>query len=323
MKSYRWGILGLGKIAHQFVKDLQTVENAELYAVGSRTQDKATKFAKKYQASKAYGSYDKLIQDDNIDVIYVATPHVFHKTNSIAVLKSGKAVLCEKAFGMNLSEVQDMIDTAQENKVFLMEALWTNFMPTIKSLKTFQKENTYGKIKSIKAEFCFKAPFDPQKRLFNPDLGGGALLDIGIYPVYLALKLLGLPKNISAESKLASTGVDLETQIVFEYDNDVKADLFCSFDQTKENYAFIEFENAEIKLGPRFHETDKLTITKEDTITKKDFNYKAKGYHFEIAHVQDCLEKGLIESPLMPFEFSKDLIETLDKIRSIIGLKYE
>ncbi|NBC58192.1 MAG: Gfo/Idh/MocA family oxidoreductase [Bacteroidetes bacterium] len=322
MKTYHWGILGLGKIAHQFAKDLQTVPNAKLYAVGSRTQNKADEFAQKYQAPKAYGSYDTLIQDENVDVIYVATPHVFHKANTIAVLKSGKAVLCEKAFGMNLSEVEEMIEVAQQNNVFLMEALWTNFMPTIKTLKKYQKNNTFGKIKSLQAEFCFKAPFDPDKRLFNPELGGGALLDIGIYPVYLALKLLGHPNHIKAKSIMSSTGVDVETQIYFAYDNNVEADLFCSFDQTRDNYAFIEFEKANIKLGPRFHETDKLIINKPDKTTAKDFNYQAKGYHFEIAHVQQCLDKGLTESPEMSFEFSKDLISHLDKIRHIIGLKY-
>ncbi|RRO22847.1 Gfo/Idh/MocA family protein [Flavobacteriaceae bacterium 14752] len=323
MKTYRWGILGLGNIAHKFVQDLQTVENAELYAVGSRSQNKADKFAKEYNASKAYGSYEELIQDPNIDVVYIATPHVFHKVNTISVLNSGKAVLCEKAFAMNQNEVEEMIRTAQDNQVFLMEALWTNFMPTIKTLKDFQEKNTYGNIKHIQAEFCFKAPFDPKKRLFNPKLGGGALLDIGIYPVYLALKLLGKPNHISAESKLSTTGVDLETKMSFEYENGVKADLFCSFDQTKENFAFIEFEKAKVELGPRFHETDKLSIITSNNTIEKDFNYQAKGYHFEIAHVQDCLDQGLTESPLMPFEFSLELIKTLDEIRAIAGLDYE
>ncbi|MGX1024639.1 Gfo/Idh/MocA family protein [Flavobacterium sp. CS20] len=323
MKTYKWGILGLGKIAHKFANDLQTVKNAELYAVGSRTQNKADEFATKHKASKAYGSYEQLIKDPDIDVVYIATPHVFHKANTIAVLKSGKAVLCEKAFAMNHNEVEDMIRTAQDNHVFLMEALWTNFMPTIKTIKEFQDKKTYGNIKNIQAEFCFKAPFDPNKRLFNPKLGGGSLLDIGIYPVYLALKLLGKPNHISAESKLSTTGVDLETKIVFEYNNNVKADLFCSFDQTRENFAFIEFEKAKIKLGPRFHETDKLSIVTNDKTIDRDFNYQAKGYHFEIAHVQECLEQGFTESPLMPFEFSLELIKTLDKIRAIVGLEYE
>jgi len=323
MKTYRWGILGLGKIAHKFATDLQLVSHAELYAVGSRSQTKAEEFAKTYQVSKAYGNYKDLIQDPNVDVVYIATPHVFHKSNSIAVLNSGKAVLCEKPFAINLKEVEEMILTAQKNNVFLMEALWTNFMPSIEMLKNLQNQQTYGKIKTIKAEFCFKAAFQPEKRLFNPKLGGGALLDIGIYPVYLALKLLGKPKHIFAETILSSTGVDLETKMDFEYENNVKADLFCSFNQTKENYAFIEFEKASIKLGPHFHETDKLQIVSENKTTYKDFNYQAKGYHFEIAHVQDCLNQSLTESPLMPLDFSKALIETLDKIRSIVGVNYE
>lgn len=322
MSKINWGIIGLGKIAHQFAKDMQVVTDAELYAVASRTQSKANEFKDTHHAKKAYGSYEDLLRDDKVDVIYIATPHVFHAENSIATMKAGKAVLCEKAFAMNQTEVQNMIDIAKDKNVFLMEALWTNFMPTLKTLKRYQEEQTFGTIKNLKAEFCFKAPFDPEKRLFNPKLGGGALLDIGIYPVYLALKLLGKPKHILAESKLSKTGVDTETKITFQYANGTKADLFCSFEQTTASEAIIEFEEATIKLSPRFHETDKLSIIKKNSTTQKDFNYKAKGYHFEIEHVNECLKNNIKESPLIPLDFSLDLIKTLDEIRSIIGLKY-
>lgn len=322
MTQTRWGILGLGKIAHQFAQDLQTVKGAKLYAVGSRTQTKADEFAQQYQAEKAYASYEDLMEDEAVDVVYIATPNVYHCENTLACLHAGKAVLCEKPFAMNQEEVQKMIDLAKSKQIFLMEALWSNFMPTIETLVQFKAENTYGKITHLQAEFCFEAPFDPEKRLFNPKLGGGALLDIGIYPVYLALKLLGKPKHISAASKLSTTGVDLETQITFEYDDDVKADLFCSFDKTTPNEAFITLENAEVKLHSRFHETDKMSISINEETTLKDFDYQAKGYHFEIAHVQECLQKGLSESPLMTFDFSLELIKTLDKIREIVGLNY-
>ncbi len=323
MNKIRWGIMGLGKIAHQFAQDMQVVKDAELFAVASRSQVKADEFKTKYQASKAYGCYEDLLRDKNVDVVYIATPHVFHCENSISVMNSGKAVLCEKAFAMNKNEVQSMIDSAKANKVFLMEALWTNFMPHLKALVDIHSNQVYGKIKNIEAEFCFKAPYEPEMRLFNPKLGGGALLDIGIYPVYLALKLMGKPIHISAESKMSETGVDLETKIVFEYKNGVKANLFCSFGQTTPGEAFITYDNATIKIHSRFHETDKLSILKNDEEDLKDYKYQAKGYHFEIAHVNECLKNNLVESPLMPLDFSLQLIEVLDDIRGLIGLEYK
>lgn len=322
MTQTNWGIIGLGKIAHHFVNDLLTVESANLYAVASRSQTKADEFSEQYQATKAYGSYEELLADQNIDIVYIATPHVFHKENSIAVLKSGKAVLCEKPFAMNLEEVQSMIDVAKAEDQFLMEALWTNYMPTIQKLTDILDKKTYGDIINLKADFCFQPNYDPKSRLFNPELGGGALLDIGIYPVYLALKLLGKPDNIIAHSKKAETGVDLSTDMTFEYPNGVKADLYCSFNENTPGEATIKFDQAEIKLHSRFHETDKLSIIQDKNKELIDYDYKAKGYHFEIMHAQECLNKGLKESPLMPFEFSILLIETLDEIRTKIGLEY-
>jgi predicted dehydrogenase len=322
MTKTNWGIIGLGKIAHHFVRDLQTVENANLYAVASRSQAKADTFLKQYQADMAYGSYDDLLADQNVDIVYIATPHVYHKENSIAVLKSGKAVLCEKPFAMNTNEVEEMIEVAQAENQFLMEALWTNFMPTIKKLTELCDQKTYGDITNLQADFCFKPEYDPQSRLFNPKLGGGALLDIGIYPVYLALKLLGNPDKISAHAKMTQTGVDLQTKITFEYKNGIIAELYCSFDENTPSEATIRFQDAEIKLHSRFHETDKLSIIQNSNEKLIDFEYKAKGYHFEIMHAQECLQQGLKESPLMPFKFSKLLISTLDEIRQQIGLEY-
>jgi predicted dehydrogenase len=223
---------------------------------------------------------------------------------------------------MNQTEVKAMIEVAKAENQLIMEALWTNFMPTIEKLSSITQNKTYGNIKGLKADFCFKANFDPKGRLFNPKLGGGALLDIGIYPVYLALKFLGKPYHIQAKSILAETGVDLSTELTFEYDSGIRADLFCSFDETTPGEAFISFQNAEIKLHSRFHESDKLTIKQDSSEEVIDFKYQAKGYHFEIMHIQDCLSKGLKESPLMPFEFSVLLIKTLDKIREQVGLEY-
>lgn len=319
----RWGIIGLGKIAHTFVEDLKKVEGANLFAVASRTQEKADDFAKKHEAVHAYGSYSALLKNPDVDVVYIATPHVFHYENSLEALKHQKAVLCEKPLGMNAKQVKEMQTLSKKNRLFFMEALWTNFMPAIKYIEDATTRQVYGKLNYLEAEFCFQPEFDKTHRLFDKKLGGGALLDIGIYPVYLALKCLGVPDKIEAKAIFGETGVDVETRMSFIYQNGTKTDLFCSLEKTTKSEAHLTYQNAEITMQERFHETDKLTITTEGENIFKDFNHQLKGYNFEIEHVQECLRKGLTESPDMTHEFSYQLMQTLDHIRNLIGLKYD
>ncbi len=319
----KWGILGLGKIAHKFASDLKTVQGASLHAVASRTQQKANEFSKKFKIQNAYGSYEALAKDPEVDVIYIATPHVFHASNSMLCMQHGKAVLCEKPIGINAQQLKQMIQSSTTHKAFLMEGLWTNFMPHLKNLQELIKLETYGKCLTIEADFSFKANVDPEKRLFNKKLAGGALLDIGIYPVYLALKLLGKPNQIHATAEFSSTGVDLSNQIQFHYQSGAIANLSSSFDKNSPSTAKIVFEKATVELGSRFHETDQLTITTDSEKNKIDFHYPTHGYQFEIEHVQDCLAKNLLESPEWPLKSSLELIGTLDKIRNEIGLKYK
>lgn len=319
----RWGIIGLGKIAHTFVEDLKRVDGAELFAVASRTLSKANDFAKKHNAKYAYGSYSDLLKNPDVDIVYIATPHVFHYKNSLAAMHHAKAVLCEKPLGMNALQVKEMQAVARGHEVFFMEALWTNFMPALKYINDITTQQSYGKLNHLEAEFCFKPEFDKTHRLFDKALGGGALLDIGIYPVYLALKCLGVPDKIEAKAEFCKTGVDVETRISFTYDNGSSADLFCSLNTSTKSQAHLNYDNAEIIMHERFHETDKLSIiTKEENIFK-NFKHSCKGYNFEIEHVQECLQKGLQESPLMTHNFSLELIETLDRIRKEVGLEYE
>jgi predicted dehydrogenase len=315
MKTIRWGILGLGKIAHYFVEDLLQVENAELYAVASRSMAKAESFAEKYKAHKAYGSYEDLYQDANVDVIYIATPHAFHYENTLEALKAKKAVLCEKPIALNATQAKQMIEIARSKKVFLMEAIWTNFMPHLEKVAEITTQQKYGALTTINAEFCFKPEYNPESRLFNPDLGGGALLDIGIYPVYLSLKLLGIPKHIKATQTKTESGVDLETKMQFTYSNGAVSNLFCSFKLDTPSEAVLEYENASIRLHSRFHETDKISITSEGKTDHIDYEHKHRGYNFEIEHVNECLSKGLTESPKLPLEFSLNLMTILDEIR--------
>lgn len=319
----KWGIIGLGKIANKFASDLEKLEGAQLYAVASRNLDKATSFAKKYKADKAYAGYEHLMKDKEVEVIYIATPHSLHYKLSLQCIANGKAVLCEKPFAMNLIETEEMIQAAREKQVFLMEALWTMFLPHYQFVKKEVHSGKYGKIRSLRADFGFEAEFDEKKRLFNKSLGGGSLLDIGIYPVFIAIDLLGKPKSIKAEAKFASTGVDLETKINFAYENGVQAHLHSSFKEKTPTIAEIELENATIVLNSRFHEPTSVSIETNVMLIEKQFPVDSIGYKFEANHVQQMLREGKLESNLMPLDKTKELMSILDEIRSKVDLKYE
>lgn len=322
--NYNWGIIGLGKIAKKFATDLQSVEGANLKAVASRSLQKAEEFARDFHADNFYGSYTELISAPEVDVVYIATPHVFHKELTIECLKAKKAVLCEKAFGMNKAEVEEMIATAKAENVFLMEALWTHFVPHYQYVLDLIQQKKYGEIKSLKADFGFKAPYKLDKRLFNKNLGGGSLLDIGIYPVFAAMTLIGIPNKIEASAKLCSTKVDEECFIKFSYENGVIAELNSSLLKKTPTECVIEFEGATIKLTSRFHEppssVEIIPINGEKEVI--EFPVTTLGYNYETAHVQKMLAENRTESTIMTFDKSLHLISLLDQIREKIGLIY-
>ena len=216
-KIINWGILGLGAIADKFANDLLTIKDAKLYAVASRSQEKANVFASKFKAEKAYGSYNDLVKDTNVDAVYIATPHALHKENTLLCLEHGIAVLCEKPFAMNSEEVEIMITKAKEKKVLLMEALWTYFLPHYQFILKEIKDKTYGELLKVEADFGFYKAFDNSERLFKKSLGGGSLLDIGIYPIFVALSTLGIPKNIKANATFFENDVDSSCKMLFDY----------------------------------------------------------------------------------------------------------
>ena len=318
----KWGIIGLGKIANKFAKDLVQVADADLYAVASRKREKAVEFAKQYDAKIAYGSYTQLIEDENLQVIYIATPHVLHFELTKECLKAGKAVLCEKPFAINSSQANKMINLARSENVFLMEALWTRFLPHFQFVKQEIESGKFGNIKSVKADFGFKAEFDPAKRLFNKSLGGGSLLDIGIYPVFLAYSILGFPEEIEAEAEFAETGVDYSCNMTFRYSGNVQADLYSTFKEKTPTIAEIELEKGKIILNSRFHEPTSVTVISEDKEETKDFGVTTTGYNFEAAYVTKMIQKGKKESDIWSLDHTKDLMGLLDKIREKIGLEY-
>ena len=321
-RKIRWGIIGLGKIAHKFANDLLTLEDAELYAVASRTQEKADEFSEKYGAAKAYDNYNDLAHDSNVDAVYIATPHSFHKENTMLCLKNGIAVLCEKPFAMNAKEVHEMIDCAKANNVLLMEALWTYFLPHYNYVLDLINKETYGKILKLEADFGFRQEFDETNRVIKKELGGGSLLDIGIYPIFAALSTLGNPNDIEAEATFFENDVDSSCSMIFKYNNGVNAYLMSTLLEETPTEAVFHCEKGIIKINSRFHEPSTITITsngKEDT---KDFGYTTIGYNYEVIHFNNLLRQGKIQSDLMTYSFSNKLMKTLDKVSKIIGLEY-
>jgi len=321
-KTIRWGIIGLGKIANKFAKDLATLDHTQLYAVASRHQEKADSFAKQFGAIKAYGNYQELANDLNIDAVYIATPHSFHKAHTILCLKHKKAVLCEKPFAMNLQDVEEMIAIAKANKVLLMEALWTYFLPHYQFVLRELKSAKYGKVTKMEADFGFKPEMDMNSRVFKKSLGGGSLLDIGIYPIFAALSTLGQPVDIDAKATFFENGVDSSCNIIFNFNNGVKAFLKSTLLEETPTEAIFYCEKGTIKINSRFHEPSTVTINHHGKETTHDFGYKTIGYSFETAHFNDLLRNNALESPIMTYAFSKKLMETLDKVRALIDLDY-
>lgn len=321
-KAYNWGILGAGKIAGKFSEDLARVSGAVLYAVASRSPYKAEEFARAHGIKNSYDSYLELAEDENIDIIYVATPHVFHFEHTMLCLEHKKAVLCEKPFGINLGQVESMISLAKQKNVFLMEALWTQFLPHFQYVLELTESKKYGELLGLEADFGFNAPFDPEKRIYNKELGGGSLMDVGIYPVFLALSLLGDPEDIIAEASIGKTGVDENCTIQLLYSNGVKANLYSAINETTPTTATLRFEKAKLTINSRFHEPSSVSIQFNGKNETREFPVSTHGYNFEAAHVQKMLREDRTESNLMTFEKSKQLISMLDSIRKKIKLEY-
>ncbi len=321
-KEIKWGIIGIGRIAEKFAYDLSFVPGCRLEAVASNSMERAKDFAERHHAKMAYGTYEDIFRSSP-DVIYIATPHVFHESCTRLCLEHGVAVLCEKPFAMNEKEVLSMVTLAREKKVFLMEALWTRFLPsTIKVLELIAS-GAIGKIKTIQADFGFVPPYLPERRVLNTKLGGGAFLDIGIYPAFLSLLLLGYPSRIDAMSTFGPTGADETTSFLYQYDNEATAVLNCSFGADTSTEAFIYGSEGYIRMHRRFHEARKLTLCiPEKEPEEFEFERETFGYNYEISEVNRCLLAARTESELMPLSMSLKLIHLLDKTREAAGIIY-
>ena len=322
-KKYNWGVIGPGRIAHKFAEDLDLLPQAHLHAVASRSEERAREFALQYGATHYYGSYDEIAHCPDLDVVYIATPHTGHCEATLMCLEAGIPVLCEKPFAMNSREVGRMASLAREKGVFLMEAIWTRFLPTIEKTLELIEAGEIGRVKSVKADFGFKAKFDPAGRLHNPELGGGALLDIGIYPVFLALLILGKPDQSRALAHLGVTGVDEEVGILFHYHSGQMAHLHASVQTNTKTEAFIYGDEGVIQIETRWHGPSSLSLWRFGERPRNfSFDYRGHGYEYEAEEVMRCLEMGKTESDRLPLSFSEDLIALLDDLRLQIGLRY-
>lgn len=320
----KFGIIGLGKIAHKFAHDIALVDGCTLQAVGSRSKEKAKEFASRYKVVNYYDSYEQVATDPEVDVIYIATPHTLHYENTMMCLLSGKAVICEKPFAMNANEVAHMIHTAKEKSLFLMEALWTRFIPATLKVKQLIDSKAIGKITSISSSFGFVAAHDPDSRLNRHDLGGGSLLDIGIYPIFISLLLLGDPIETHAIGKLNAIKVDQRCSILMKFENDAIASLTSDFTTKLPNETIIYGSNGKIKMHEPFHHTRMLSLEiNEQPSQVLELPLIGNGYAHEIEEVVYCLQNKKKESDLMSHQLSRDLIRNLDQVRSLIGLEYD
>ena len=326
MMKIRWGILACGRIAKKFASDLKLVEGAELIAVASRDKQKAIDFTSEFPAKFAYGSYEELVSNPDVDVVYVASPHSMHHEHALLCLNHDKAVLCEKAFAINSAQAVEMVELARAKNLFLMEALWTRFLPHYIKVREMIADGMIGEVKGVLANFGFKPVAPVPDRLFNPSLGGGALLDIGIYPTFLAQSLLGKPDKILASMNTSTSGVDEQSSIIFQYADGKMASLFSSLASNLETDADIFGTQGRIRLTNRFYEptaTIQYYPERVDSRTEVFIQKEAGwGYQHEIVHVNDCLRKGLTESPIHTLSDTLDLMESLDRIRAEMGLRY-
>ncbi|OKH20963.1 dehydrogenase [Hydrococcus rivularis NIES-593] len=358
----RWGILGTGFIAQKFADGLRSVPEAQLWAVGSRTLASAQKFAHQFNVPKVYGSYSDLVNDPTIDVVYVATPHIYHKENCISSLKARKAVLCEKPFTVNAREAKEVITLAREQKLFCMEAMWMRFMPLIQKVKQIVDRGDIGEIRLFTAEFGYPTQFDPNNRFFKLELGGGALLDRGVYPLSLAFFLFGPPNQISGQACKGNSGVDEQSAMLLTYESSMLAILSSTLNTYGSNSAIITGTRGKIVIHEPFYEPERISLIKFPdspvvstakycvnssrlkqkliTLMKRNLLVKSlvsklryptttfshanesNGLSYQAVEVVRCLKNGERESPIMPLDHTLKIMETMDVLRQQWNLKY-
>ncbi len=317
----RWGIAATGGIATRFARDMALVPDGEAVAVASRTVERAEAFAREHGIARAHGSYEALAEDPDVDIVYVASPHVRHAADTLLFLEAGKHVLCEKPFALNLAQASAMVDASRGRGLFLMEAIWSRFLPAYRVLRDLLGEGRIGEPTVVDAEFGFVRPLEPDHRLFAPALGGGALLDLGIYPLQLAALVFGPPTSVAATARLGPTGVDEQVAAVLGHAGGGIATVRAALRSRLACTARISGTDGWIGLPAFMHCPDHLLVETAGS-ERIDCSYEGTGLQHEIAEVQRCVAEGLLESPLLPQAETLRLARTMDEIRAGIGLTY-
>lgn len=325
MDKIRWGIMATGRIAATFADAVNYVEDAELYACASRDEDRAKAFAEKFGVKKYYDNYETLADDENVDVIYIASPMAQHYEQAKMCLLKGKNVLCEKTITLNGSQLAELIDIAEKQNVFFMEAMWMKFLPAFLKAKEWVKDGRIGTPKMIKCDFSNLCPFNAEDRLFKSSLGGGCLLDLGVYPITLACEFLGYePADIISNAYIGKSGVDFDASIILKYD-DSFAHLTAGFDIECQNPAFVIGDKGRIRFGNWFFCTDEVMLYDDDGHLLEHFKkpHLKNGYEFEIMEVHECLKQGKKQSDINSLYHTTATMKIMDECRKQWGLIFD
>nr|WP_299345827.1 Gfo/Idh/MocA family oxidoreductase [Allomuricauda sp.] len=318
----RWGIIGPGKIARKFAKDLLLTKDAILSSVASRSIQRAQDFAEEFDIPNILDNYQALFNSSEVDVVYIATPHNFHKELALRAMEAKKHVLCEKPLGVNVTEVKELVEAAKKHKVFLMEGLWSRFNPSLKKIKELVNQGSIGEVSYLNADFAFYGmDRDESSRLFNPNLASGSILDIGIYPIFLSYFILGKPSAIKAFSTFHSNGTEIQTSILFKYPRTLSV-MYSGLTNTSRMEAEISGDKGEIRIYSRWHETHGFLLRRNGESKSFDLPMTGGGLYHEIMEVHNCLIENRLESELWSHQNSLELAQLLDEVRRQVGAKF-
>lgn len=322
-QKIRLGILGTGNMARQIARACTHAGNIELLAVASRSAESAQQFASEFELPKHYGSYEALAADPGIDLVYVSTPHSCHRDNSLMCLDAGKAVICEKPFAINAREAAEIIARAREKRLFLMEAMWTRYVPAVIRLRELLAENAIGRVQFMLAGGAFMPEFNPRHYLFRPELGGGVLLDAGVYLVSMASMVFGTPAGILATGSKGKGDIDDHEAILLQHPDEAIASLFVSLRASASPDLTLFGDRGKIYLHPPVFAPRALTLSvKGQPEERIDLAFPGSGYQFELVEAAECILQGRTESAIMPLDETLAIMRTMDVIRQALGVKY-
>jgi predicted dehydrogenase len=314
----RWGIISTGGIAHTFARDLSFIESGVAVAVGSRSIESAHAFADEFDIAGRYDSYEEVVADPEVEAVYVATPHPMHFDNAMLALERGKPVLVEKAFTVTAAQASKLVEVATDKKVFMMEAMWTRFLPHVIAIRELIADGSIGDIVSFEADHGKRFPYDPTSRFFDPALGGGAMLDLGVYPISFASMLLGPPTKMVAMVDSAPTGVDMGESMVFGYANGAQALLQATMAARTSTRASISGTKARIEIEGDFYSPGAFSLITPDGAARRfEFATQGRGLHYEAAEVARCVRSGMLESPLMPLHETVEIMKTMESVLAL------